>query len=388
MSFSTVAQQDKLQVRAAPYWHRLAAGQHLGLRKSPTSRTWLVRSYDTANQRQSKHSLGEFSHLAANERFSAAAKAAREWLDHISAGGRAEEITVGEACARYIDHIALKKGDVQSQDAAARIRRYVTDTPLNAIPIQKLRSHHLNEWRSGLSRQPALVSRHHREKKTTRVRSPASVNRDMNVLRAALNLALADGFVLSAVPWRRALAPLPAYGRRALYLDREQRRALIEQLPDDLRPFVATLAVLPLRPGSLAALTVTSFDAKQRTLHIGHDKTGQGRTIPLPAVTAQLVAKAARKKEPDEPLFARTNGKAWNKDDWKRPLKTAALAAGLPGGTVAYSLRHAAITDLVSSGLDLFTIAQLSGTSVAMIEKHYGHLQRERARDALAGLSL
>ena len=117
----------------------------------------------------------------------------------------------------------------------------------------------------------------------------------MNVLRAALNLALADGFVLSAVPWRRALAPLPAHGRRALYLDREQRRALIDQLPDDLRPFVATLAVLPLRPGSLAALTVTSFDAKQRTLHIGHDKTGQGQTIPLPAQTAQLVAKAARK---------------------------------------------------------------------------------------------
>ena len=46
------------------------------------------------------------------------------------------------------------------------------------------------------------------------------------------------------------------------------------------------------------------------------------------------------------------------------------------------------VTDLVSNGLDLFTIAQLSGTSVAMIEKHYGHLQRERARDALAGLSL
>jgi hypothetical protein len=38
--------------------------------------------------------------------------------------------------------------------------------------------------------------------------------------------------------------------------------------------------------------------------------------------------------------------------------------------------------------LDLLTVAQISGTSVAMIQKHYGHLQQERAVDALAGLAL
>jgi len=42
----------------------------------------------------------------------------------------------------------------------------------------------------------------------------------------------------------------------------------------------------------------------------------------------------------------------------------------------------------VTSGLDLLTVAKVSGTSVAMIEKHYGHLQKKRAADALAGLAL
>jgi site-specific recombinase XerD len=51
-------------------------------------------------------------------------------------------------------------------------------------------------------------------------------------------------------------------------------------------------------------------------------------------------------------------------------------------------LRHSTITDLVTGGLDLFTVAKISGTSVAMIEKHYGHLQREHARQALKMLSL
>ena len=34
------------------------------------------------------------------------------------------------------------------------------------------------------------------------------------------------------------------------------------------------------------------------------------------------------------------------------------------------------------------TVAVLSGTSIAMIEKHYGHLLREHAAKALASLTL
>jgi len=54
----------------------------------------------------------------------------------------------------------------------------------------------------------------------------------------------------------------------------------------------------------------------------------------------------------------------------------------------AYSHRHPAITDLVTDGLNLLNIAQLSGTSVAMIEKHYGHLRHDHAEAALAALVL
>jgi hypothetical protein len=42
----------------------------------------------------------------------------------------------------------------------------------------------------------------------------------------------------------------------------------------------------------------------------------------------------------------------------------------------------------VTSGLDLLTVAQVSGTSVAMIEAHYGHLRQEHAANALAKLAL
>jgi site-specific recombinase XerD len=72
----------------------------------------------------------------------------------------------------------------------------------------------------------------------------------------------------------------------------------------------------------------------------------------------------------------------------ERVNKDVAMRAGLPAKTTAYTLRHSAITDLVHGGLDLLTVAQISGTSVAMIEKHYGHLRSDIAAEALAKLLL
>jgi site-specific recombinase XerD len=101
-----------------------------------------------------------------------------------------------------------------------------------------------------------------------------------------------------------------------------------------------------------------------------------------------LFAEAAIDKLPGAPLFARANGSAWDKDAWKWPVKAAARAAALPTETTIYALRHSAITDLVTGGLDLLTVAQISGTSVRMIEDHYGSLRADHAAAALAGLAL
>jgi integrase len=94
-------------------------------------------------------------------------------------------------------------------------------------------------------------------------------------------------------------------------------------------------------------------------------------------------------------LVSRADGSQWKKEAWRDEMKAAAKKAGLPRATVAYTLRHSLITELVKGDsnrgippLDIFTTAKLAGTSVRMIEKHYGHLQREHARSALEKLAL
>ena len=162
-------------------------------------------------------------------------------------------------------------------------------------------------------------------------------------------------------------------------------------LPDidaEAAPFVRSLCLLPLRPGAMASLTAGDFDKRTSELTIGKDKAGEDRRIVIPAAAAELLVEQSKDKLPTAPLFMRANGKAWDKDSWKLPIAAAVAAAGLPVKATAYTLRHSTITDLVTAGLPLLTIAQISGTSAEMIEQHYGHLARGAAVKALEALAL
>jgi integrase len=381
MDLGTVKNRDKLKPQREPYWHKLAAGQYLGFRPSTIGKggTWIARYNDSEARRKPLRSLGDFGNLPPNERFTAASAEAREWFKHLSGGGAHEPVTVRQACERYAK---------TSDDAATRFARYVYGDPIAKVLLHKLTDKQVREWRRRLEAMPAMVTRSKTGDAVTRPRAAATVNRDMVAFRAALNLALTQGEALTARAWASALKPSEAKGRRNLYLDRDQRRALLGELPTDAASFARGLCLLPLRPGALASLRAGDFDARKHELSIERDKAGTGRRILLPPETSALLKEQAKSKLPAAPLFARADGKAWNKDSWKGPIKAAVLAAGLPEDATAYTLRHSTITDLVQGGLDLLTIAQVSGTSVAMIEKHYGHLQRKRAAEALAGLAL
>jgi integrase len=166
----------------------------------------------------------------------------------------------------------------------------------------------------------------------------------MAVLRAALGSVLVAGAPNTEAAWQEPLKPIRnATKRRNIYLDRDQRKALLAHTPADAEPFVRALCLLPLRPGAIAGLTAGDYDKRTREITIGVDKSGEARRILLPVSAAELFA---------------------------------------------YVLRHSTITDLVNARLPLLTIAQISGTSVEMIQAHYGHLGRDAATEALAGLAL
>jgi integrase len=391
-NITTVTGRDSLKARHASYWLKVGTGSYLGFRKlTPTSvGTWVARARDAETGGTKKHSLGDFEDLPASQRYDAAKKAADAWFAHLGRGGTTDAVTVKTACSNYVKHVRATKGDKQADDIEARYARWVNDEKLAAVDLQKLTRPQVEAWRRKLEKTIVVVNPYAAaEDQITRERSKSSVNRDQTALRAALNHAHDAGHITSDMAWRVALRPIKnADGQRDAYLDRAQRRALIAQAPADVAQFLTGLSLVPLRPGALAGLTVAHFDRRLGVLTIGKDKTGRDRRIKLPPFAAEFFDGHAKDKLPAAPLLARADGSAWNKDAWKKPIRAAALKAKLPAAITAYAMRHSTITDLVSSGLDLLTTAQLSGTSVAMIEKHYGHLQSQRAADALAALAL
>jgi integrase len=381
---SNVGDRTGLSAQREPHWQRLRAGCFLGYRPSKRGGkgTWIARVYDEDSGKYQVKSLGDFGTLAGKEMFAAAKKVAEALAELIEAGGqiRAKVETVADACRAYAE---------DRPEAGERFRRYVYSDAVAKVKLDKLRKHHVKEWRERLEAQPSLVSRSKEGDLRVRKRAPSTVNRDMAVLRAALAKVLSPGAPSSEAAWQEPLKSIRnADGRRTLYLERSQRRALVECIEADAAPFVRALCLLPLRPGALAALTAGDFDKRTSELTIGKDKTGKARRIQLPGEAAKLFTAQAANKLPSAPLFMRANGKAWDKDSWKLPINAAVTAAGLPTEASAYTLRHSTITDLVCAGLPLLTIAQISGTSAQMIERHYGHLVSNAATEALSKLAL
>ena len=374
---STVKNRDGLKARQEPYWQKLAIGQFLGYRPSKVGAggNWIARLYDPEERKQRFHALGDFGHLPPNERFGAASADARAWFKLVSGGVAHDIVTVRDACEAYAS---------TRPDAAKRFPRYVYNDPIASVKLQRLTTRQVLDWRRRLESLPAKVSRSTKGEQVTRKRAAATVNRDMVPFRAALNAACVPHAI-----WKTALTPEQTHGRRDLYLDLEQRRLLVANVAAEIAPFVRGLCILPLRPGALAKLTAIDFDPRQQTLHVLKDKANGGRRIPLPDDLAAFLASQCDGKAAATHIFTRANGLQWDKDSWKRPVKAAAITAGLPVATTAYTLRHSIITDLVQTNLiPLLAVAQLSGTSVKMIEKHYGHLRQEQAAKALGTLML
>lgn len=384
MDLSRVKERETIRPRREPYWHRLRQGCFLGYRPAVAGKTgrWIARAYEEEGRAYKCKALGDFGRLQPSERFAAAKRAAEEFAELIESGGyRQNDIeTVADACRAY----ALSRPEAES-----RFKRLVYEDPIAAIELEKLRRHQVFSWRERVETRPALVSRSKTGPCKTRARAPASINRDMVPFRAALNRVLAPGRPNSEAAWQEALRPIKnASGRRTIYLDREQRRALLSSVGKEAEPFLRILCLLPLRPGAAALLNAANFDARTSELSIGRDKSGRPRRILLPKDAASVLAKECAGKQPDDPVFARSSGRRWDRHTWNDPIAKAVAEVDLPAGTTAYALRHSTITDLVVAGTPLLTVAQISDTSVEMIERHYGHLIQERALSALSELAL
>jgi integrase len=283
---------------------------------------------------------------------------------------RDEGYSVEAACRDYVDDRRSEKNEACAHDADKRFERTVYGTAFGKLPLARLLSLDIKSWR----RETGL--------------SKSSQNRTMTALRAALNLAVQNRRVAAdrRIEWASVRQHPGLNQRRMLFLDLDQRRLLIRHATGSVRDLIAGMALTGARPGDLTSARCSQYDSRTKSVTFAAKQAI--RTVPLPNAAVALFDRLARGKLPTDFLFTRDDGKPWAHSDWDQLVRGAAARAGLPPGVCLYTMRHSWITQSLMDGMSTLEVARISGTSLAMIERHYGHLVMKAARDRLELVNL
>lgn len=372
----TPTARKTLVARPAPYFQRLEQGAFIGYRKlDENTGTWVARLRNE-HGKQINHTLGTF------DTFDLACKAAREWLA-AAKGGVIEDITVEEACKRYVANRRAEKGDDNADDAEGRFRRTVNGKPIGKLKLSALRTLHITEWRNNLAEINEDDEDLADDPDAAR-RAKDTTNRYLAAFKAALNFAYKMGLVSSTEQWDRVESYKGVGKRRERLLTIAERKKLLMASPPDLRAFLKALLLTGARPGEMANATVRNLDKTGLLTLDG--KTGK-RTVAISADALIHLTECAGERGDDQPLLIRDDGQAWARYYWRDKFQAARSAAEMED-VVVYALRHAAITEFIVSGIDPMSVAKITGTSIDMICKHYGHLMKEKITAQLSKVKM
>jgi integrase len=151
--------------------------------------------------------------------------------------------------------------------------------------------------------------------------------------------------------------------------------ALEAELGDSYGPAVPLAAATGLRPLEWALLERRDIDRARRVLTVRGTKTaGSHREVPL--TRRALAALDRLPARIDVPLlFPAPEGGPLQLNNFRRRVWVPAVeASGLAKPARIYDLRSTFASNALAAGVTVFELAKVMGTSVAMIERHYGTL--------------
>jgi len=211
-----------------------------------------------------------------------------------------------------------------------------------------------------------------RQKRLQQGASPAEVNREIAVLRHALNYAV-NLELLSSNPASR-LGALKEKGEDAWQvLSKEEAARFLNALPDDVRPIFEFALATGLRMGNILNLRWKQVDLKQRRLTIPGAETKSGKPLILP-LSDWAVRTLQKQKRSSEYVFPNPGGKPYS--DLRKSFHKALEKAGLPRIRM-HDLRHTFASWAIQAGVDFRILKELLGHSTLDMALRYTHLDHQ-----------
>ena len=330
---------------------------------------WAYR-YRVAGRDSARRQAGGFSTKAEAQR------ALQNRLARLLPGGRAETLTLAEWVEEYL-------GAHQGERVTIAKLRWLlgkATAALGEARLAELSPDQVSAWR-------LTVPEGHRFEATQALRQ---------VLNRAVNWRLIDDN-----PAKRVPNPARRCREQRPFDSWQQIRSLAEQLGPTHGPMVLFAAATGLRPSELFALEQRDLDRAAGVVQIRrayangrvkHTKTRLSRrAVPLQGIALEALDQL-RAQEDSQVLFPNADGghrdfRNFNRRHWKPVQK----AAGIDPLRDLYDLRHTYATFALRAGVPVFALSRFMGTSIAMIDLHYGHLavdSHEHAVSLLDALAL
>ena len=372
----------RLTLRKKPYYVKIAPGIHLGFRRNAGAGTWSVRVAQDGAEWLKRIGLADDLEPAAPpavlnywQAYDLARKLARKQPGAVEDESR--PLTVAEALSRYERHLAANEGDIHN---VSRVRGRLLAS-ISGKPVALLSAVELKRWRD------ALVDK----------LKPASINRTINVLKAALTLAAAhDPRIGNGRAWKIGLANLPgAHRARNVIVDDETIRRIVDGAyarDSGFGLLIEVLATTGARFSQAARLEVGDLQADRARLMVPRSAKGRVRSkrhergaTPIPPALVAKLERGAAGRPSTEPLLLRGDGVPWRDgrgNDHRDFFRPVVVALGLdPDAVTPYSLRHSNIVRMLKANAPVRIVASLHDTSVAMIERSYSKHISEHSDD-------
>lgn len=173
----------------------------------------------------------------------------------------------------------------------------------------------------------------------------------------------------------------------------DEIRQLADKLGRRLGPIVVFAAATGLRPGEWLALELRDIDHHARVVYVRRavrngrlklPKTNASfRAVPLQTIALEALESLPRRT--GSPLvFPAPRGGHLDLHNFRyRDWKPAQRALGIEPIRRVYDLRHTFATFALRAGISTFDLSRYMGASLAMIERHYGHLAKDSRRHAI-----